>query len=111
VIGAEVNIDTSEARRTVNAPLPVCRCLATARYAYFMDVTITGPAGACGSLLKLNVPRDSKTFSEITGGGNETCKRTERKKVKVYTDATWNITLAKLQEPYEADFCVTVKIG
>ena len=101
VVGAEVNIDTSEARRTVNAPLPVCRCVATVRHAYFIDVTITGPAGACGSTVNVT--------DTVTSG--ETCDLTERKMVQVDTDAPWNITLMKLRDPFQTDFCVTMKLG
>jgi len=103
VVGADVKLDTSEARRTVNAQLPVCRCLATVRNAGFIDVTITGPADMCGSFLKLS------PVETVTSG--ETCDLTEKKKVKVNADAPWNITLEKLHEPFHADYCVSMKIG
>ncbi|XP_052791589.1 integumentary mucin C.1-like isoform X2 [Mya arenaria] len=104
--GPEVYIDTSEARRTVNIRSTVCHCTATFKDVSFYSLYMAGPPGTCGSLFKFENPSDHSSKSS-----QEECSFEMHRTIKVGTEMIVNITLDKLHQPFEADFCARMKPG
>ncbi|XP_052791524.1 uncharacterized protein LOC128225794 isoform X1 [Mya arenaria] len=102
--GPEVYIDTSEARRTVNIRSTVCHCTATFKDVSFYSLYMAGPPGTCGSLFKFENPSDHSSKSS-----QEECSFEMHRTIKVGTEMIVNITLDKLHQPFEADFCARMK--